>query len=33
VLFVSAALGGQIIGLEHENGIRWRAHYFGVDFW
>jgi transposase InsO family protein len=31
VLFVSAAVGGQIIGLQHENGVRWRAHYFDVD--
>jgi putative transposase len=31
VLFVSAAIGGQIIGLQYEGGIRWRAHYFNVD--
>lgn len=31
MVFISAALAGQVIGLQYENGVRWRAHYFGVD--
>jgi len=31
VVFVSAALSGQIIGLYQESALRWRAHFFDVD--
>ncbi len=31
VVFVSAALGGQIIGLQQESALRWRARFFDVD--
>ena len=31
VVFVSTALAGQIIGLQQESALRWRAHFFGVD--
>ncbi len=31
MVFVSAALAGQVIGLQYEGGLRWRAHFFGVD--
>jgi hypothetical protein len=31
VIFVSTALAGQIIGLNQESALHWRAHFFGVD--
>jgi transposase InsO family protein len=31
VVFVSTALAGQLIGLQQEGPLRWRAHFFGVD--
>ncbi len=31
MVFVSAALAGQVIGLQYEGGLRWRAHFFGID--
>jgi transposase InsO family protein len=31
VVSVSSALAGQVIGLQHEGVLRWRAHFFGVD--
>ena len=31
VVFVSTALAGQLIGLQQEGALRWRAHFFGVD--
>jgi putative transposase len=31
IVFVSMALARQIIGLQQESALRWRAHFFGVD--
>jgi len=31
VVSVSTALAGQVIGLQQEGVLRWRAHFFGVD--
>jgi putative transposase len=31
VVFVSTALAGQIIGLQQEHALRWRARFFDVD--
>jgi putative transposase len=31
VVPIGASLRGQIVGLHHESGLRWRAHYFDVD--
>lgn len=31
VVFVTAALSGQIIGLQQESALRWRARFFDVD--
>ena len=31
VVFVGTALSGQIIGLKHEGGLRWRVQFFEVD--
>jgi len=31
VIFVSTAVAGQIIGLNQESALHWRAHFFGVD--
>ena len=31
VVFVSTALAGYIVGLQQEDALRWRAHFFGVD--
>jgi len=30
-VLVGSPLTGQLIGLKHESGLRWRAHYFDVD--
>jgi len=31
VVPIGASLGGQVIGLRHERGLRWRAFFFDVD--
>ena len=30
-VLVGNALTGQLVGLRHETGLRWRAHFFEVD--
>jgi putative transposase len=30
-VFISTAVAGRVIGLEHLRGLQWRAHYFRVD--
>lgn len=30
-VLVGSSLTGQLIGLKHESGLRWRAHFFDVD--
>lgn len=30
-VFLSSALAGRLVGLQHERALKWRAHYFGVD--
>lgn len=30
-VFASSAVARQIIGLQQEGPLRWRAHFFGVD--